>query len=53
MARVTDLPAGKLGVRTRLFSGDLSPGKVVAGEGTKGIVAGVLRPGKYRIHPIA
>lgn len=51
--RVTDIPAGKLGVQTRLFGGELAPGAIIAGPDTKGIVAEVLRPGKYRINPYA
>lgn len=51
--RVTDIPAGKLGVLTRLYGRDLPRGRIVADEGTKGIVAEVLRPGKYRINPYA
>lgn len=53
IAPMTDIPAGKLGVQTRLFGADLPPGEIVAGEGTKGILADVLRPGKYRINPSA
>lgn len=52
--KITDIPAGKLGVKTRLFGDDLPPGKIIAeGKGTKGIVAGVLKPGKHRINPYA
>ena len=51
--RITDIPAGQLGVQTRLFGKDLPPGEIIASEGTKGIVADVLRPGKYRINPYA
>ncbi len=51
--RVTDIPAGKLGVMTRLYGNDLPPGAIIAGEGTKGIVADILRPGKYRVNPFA
>ncbi len=50
---VTDIPAGKLGVLTRLYGDNLPPGRIIATEGTKGIVADVLRPGKYRINPYA
>ena len=53
IAKVTDIPAGKLGVLTRLFGKDLPSGRIIASEGTKGIVAEVLRPGKYRINPYA
>lgn len=51
--RVTDIPAGKLGVLTRLYGRDLPPGEIIAREDTKGILAEVLRPGKYRINPYA
>lgn len=50
---VTDIPAGKLGVMTRLYGSNLPPGEIIAREGTKGILAEVLRPGKYRINPYA
>ncbi len=50
---ITDIPAGKLGVVTRLYGTDLAAGKILAGEGTKGIVPDVLTPGKYRINPYA
>ncbi len=51
--KTTDIPAGKLGVLTRLYGENLPDGQIVATEGTKGIVAEVLRPGKYRINPYA
>jgi regulator of protease activity HflC (stomatin/prohibitin superfamily) len=50
---VTDIPAGKLGVLTRLFGKDLAPGQIIARDGSKGIVEDVLRPGKHRINPYA
>lgn len=53
IGRVVDIQAGRLGVLIRLYGDDLPPGKIVAGEGTKGIVAEVLRPGKYRVNPYA
>ncbi len=49
----TDIPAGQLGVLTRLYGKDLPPGEIIASEGTKGIVSEVLRPGKHRINPYA
>lgn len=52
-AKVVDIPAGRLGVQTRLFGKDLPPGEIIAKAGTKGILAEVLRPGKYRINPYA
>jgi regulator of protease activity HflC (stomatin/prohibitin superfamily) len=53
ISRVTDIPAGRLGVMTRLFGKDLPPGQIVATADSKGIVAEVLRPGKYRVNPYA
>ena len=49
--RITDIPAGRLGVVTLLYGKDLPPDKIIAEEGTKGILADVLRPGKYRMNP--
>ena len=51
--RITDIPAGKLGTVVRLYGADLPPSQIIAGEGTKGILAEVLRPGKYRLNPYA
>ena len=51
--RITDIPAGKVGVLTRLYGKDLPPGRIIAGNDTKGIVAEVNLPGKYRINPYA
>lgn len=53
IARITDIPAGKLGVLTRLYGDELPPGAIIASDGSKGIVRDVLRPGKYRINPYA
>ena len=53
IARITDVPPGKLGVLTRLYGADLPSGQILAPDGCKGIVADVLRPGKYRINPYA
>jgi regulator of protease activity HflC (stomatin/prohibitin superfamily) len=50
---VTDVPAGRLGVVTRLYGKDLPPGQIIASEGTKGIESQVLRPGKYYLNPFA
>lgn len=50
---ITDIPAGRVGVLTRLYGKDLEQGKIIADEGSKGIVADILRPGKYRINPYA
>lgn len=51
--RITDIPAGKLGVVTRLFGKDLPPNQIIAGPDTKGILADVLGPGKHRLNPYA
>jgi regulator of protease activity HflC (stomatin/prohibitin superfamily) len=53
MAKITDIPAGKLGVLARLYGEELQGGQILAPEGYKGIVPEVLRPGKYRINPYA
>ena len=53
MARVTDVPAGKLAVLIRLYGANLPPGLIIAEKGQKGIVADVLRPGKYFVNPYA
>jgi regulator of protease activity HflC (stomatin/prohibitin superfamily) len=50
---ITDIPAGKLGVRTRLYGDDPVPGGIIATDDSKGIVRDVLRPGKYLINPYA
>ncbi len=52
-AVVTSIPAGRLGVVTRLYGQDLPAGEIIAPEGYKGIAADILRPGKYRINPYA
>ena len=51
--KITDIPAGKLGVMMRQFGKDLSPGQIIAGDQEKGILSEILTPGKYRINPYA
>lgn len=51
--RILDVPAGKLGVMTRLYGEELPPGKIIAEDNQRGIVQEILRPGKYRINPFA
>ncbi|KOR33195.1 hypothetical protein TI05_02555 [Achromatium sp. WMS3] len=58
--KITDIPAGKLGVLNRLYGQEPAPGQIIANtdefnkeKNQKGIVADVLRPGKYRINPYA
>ena len=53
IAKITDIPAGKLGVLTRLYGEDLPDGRILAPEGFKGIVPEVRLPGKHRINPYA
>jgi regulator of protease activity HflC (stomatin/prohibitin superfamily) len=61
IGKITDIPAGKLAVLTRLYGNELPSGEIVAAgdcaksspEDAKGIVATVLGPGKYRINPYA
>ena len=53
MSQITDIPAGKLGVLTRLYGRDLEPNQIIANPAGKGILADVLSPGKYRINPYA
>ncbi len=53
-----DVPAGKVLVLTRLYGKPIPPERLEAGDflaqdGERGIVAEVLRPGKYRINPYA
>ena len=50
---ITDIPAGKLGVVTRLYGTDLPKGRIIANKGEKGILADILSPGKYRLNPYA
>ena len=50
---ITDIPAGKFGVKIRLYGNDLPTGKIIAGENEKGILEEVLMPGRYRINPYA
>ncbi|MCX6997832.1 MAG: SPFH domain-containing protein, partial [Kiritimatiellaeota bacterium] len=51
--QITDIPAGQLGVLTRLYGQDRPPGQIIAPEGCRGIVEQVLGPGKHRINPYA
>jgi len=51
--KLVDIPAGKLGIKVRLFGDEIPAGKIIAGKDQKGIVPEVLRPGRYRINPYA
>lgn len=53
-----EIPEGMLGVQIRLYGSQLPEGQVIAGEDAtnraqKGIVAAILRPGRYTINPYA
>lgn len=52
-APVTDVPAGKMGVVTRLFGKALPAGHIVAAPDEKGVVPEILSPGKYFINTMA
>jgi regulator of protease activity HflC (stomatin/prohibitin superfamily) len=51
--RILDVPAGKLGVMTRLYGEELPAGEIIAKDNQRGIMQEILRPGKYRINPYA
>ena len=51
--KMTDIPAGKLGVKVRLYGKNLPAGAILAQDGCKGIEPDILAPGKYRINPYA
>lgn len=51
--RILDVPAGKLGVMSRLYGEELPPGKIIAENNQRGIMQEILRPGKYRMNPYA
>lgn len=51
--RILDVPAGKLGVTTRLYGEELPSGKIIAGDNQRGIMQEILRPGRYRVNPYA
>ncbi len=53
IGHITDIPAGKLGVQTRLFGDDLPPGEIIASKTSRGILADILLPGRYRINSYA
>jgi regulator of protease activity HflC (stomatin/prohibitin superfamily) len=48
-----EIPQGKVGVQVRLSGEDLPEDAVIAGPGQRGIIADVLRPGRYVINPYA
>jgi regulator of protease activity HflC (stomatin/prohibitin superfamily) len=50
---IIEIPAGKLGVQTRLYGDDLPPGEIMATATSKGILAETLGVGKHRVNPYA
>ncbi len=50
---VVTIPAGRLGVQVRLHGREPPNGRILAGEGEKGIRPEILSPGTYRINPYA
>jgi regulator of protease activity HflC (stomatin/prohibitin superfamily) len=47
-----EIPQGKVGVRVRLYGEELPPGKIIAGEGQKGILEVPLRSGRYAVNKL-
>jgi len=47
------VPDGKIGIRVALAGDDLPTGRVLAKPGQKGILAEVLKPGRYPYNPYA
>ncbi|MCX7819271.1 MAG: SPFH domain-containing protein [Kiritimatiellae bacterium] len=50
---VVTIPAGRLGVQVRLHGREPENGRILAGDGEKGILPEILSPGTYRINPYA
>ena len=50
---ITEIPAGRLGVVTRLYGDNLPAGEILATETSKGILPETLGVGKHRINPYA
>jgi len=48
-----EIATGQIGVQIRNFGKPLDPGQVVARDGQRGVIAEVLRPGRYVINPYA
>ncbi len=48
----TEIPAGKVGVKLRLFGESPPPGQSLAEDGQKGVVREVLRPGRYPLNTL-
>lgn len=53
IVKQVEIRPGELGVQVRNFGAPLRPGQLIAEQGQKGVVADVLRPGRYVINPYA
>ncbi|HUR38859.1 MAG TPA: SPFH domain-containing protein [Planctomycetota bacterium] len=53
MVDQTEIPPNKVGVQIRTWGKPISENQVIAGPGERGIIADVLRPGRYVVNPFA
>src|SRR5882672_5756424 len=53
MVDQTEIPPSKVGVQIRTWGKQINENAVIAGPGERGIIADVLRPGRYVINPFA
>jgi len=53
MVDQTEIPPNKVGVQIRTWGKPISENAVIAGPGERGIIADVLRPGRYVVNPFA
>src|SRR5579872_6171912 len=49
----TEIPPSKVGLQVRTWGKPISENAVIAGPGERGIIADVLRPGRYVVNPFA
>jgi len=49
----TEIPPGKVGLQVRTWGKPITENAVIAGAGERGIIADVLRPGRYVVNPFA
>ncbi|HLY75751.1 MAG TPA: SPFH domain-containing protein, partial [Planctomycetota bacterium] len=49
----TEIPPNKVGLQIRTWGKPISENAVIAGPGERGIIADVLRPGRYVVNPFA
>jgi regulator of protease activity HflC (stomatin/prohibitin superfamily) len=53
MVDQTEIPPGKVGLQVRTWGKQISENAVIAGPAERGIIADVLRPGRYVVNPYA